>query len=78
MPSAEEVRKRPRRAAAAKASELAEPEIPFGKKNYVILGVAALAILAGYFALSRGSITLAPILLLAGYLVLVPWGILAK
>jgi len=35
-------------------------------------------ILAGYVALSRGSITLAPILLLLGYLVLIPWGILAK
>jgi len=34
--------------------------------------------LAGYVALSRGSITLAPILLLTGYLVLIPWGILAK
>lgn len=77
MPSPDEVRKRPRRA-AAKASELAEPEIPFGTKNYVIFGVAALVILAGYFALSRGSITLAPILLLVGYMILVPWGILAK
>jgi hypothetical protein len=58
--------------------ERSEPGIPFGKKNYVIFAVAAAVILAGYVALSRGSITLAPILLLAGYLVLVPWGILAK
>lgn len=78
MPSPDEVRKRPRRAATAKASEQAEPEIPFGVKNYVIFGVAALVILAGYLALSKGSITLAPILLLVGYMILVPWGILAK
>ncbi|TMQ65440.1 MAG: DUF3098 domain-containing protein [Candidatus Eisenbacteria bacterium] len=50
----------------------------FGRKNYVILAVAAAVILTGYLALSRGSITLAPILLLTGYLVLIPWGILAK
>ncbi|MGH7484240.1 MAG: hypothetical protein ACREMY_01385 [bacterium] len=78
MPTADEVRKRPRRAVAARASEQAEPEIPFGTKNYVIFGAAALVILAGYLALSRGSITLAPILLLVGYLILVPWGILAR
>ncbi|HYQ96276.1 MAG TPA: hypothetical protein VER38_04640 [Candidatus Eisenbacteria bacterium] len=53
-------------------------ELPFGKKNYILFGLAALVILAGYIALSRGSITLAPILLLTGYLVLIPWGILAK
>jgi hypothetical protein len=40
--------------------------------------VAAVVILAGYFALSKGSITLAPFLLLLGYLILIPWGILAR
>jgi hypothetical protein len=53
-------------------------ELPFAAKNYVIFSAAAVVILAGYVALSRGSITLAPILLLVGYLVLIPWGILAR
>jgi len=53
-------------------------ELPFGKKNYFIFGLAAVVILAGYIFLSKGSITIAPILLLTGYLVLIPWGILAK
>ena len=74
----EEPRRRPRRGAAARSSEAQGVDIPFTRKNYVIFGVAALVILAGYIALSRGSITLAPILLLLGYLVLIPWGILAK
>jgi hypothetical protein len=78
MPSNDEPRRRPRRVAAAKQAELAEPEIPFGKRNYLIFAVAAVVILAGYYTLSRGSITLAPALLLVGYLVLIPWGILAK
>jgi hypothetical protein len=44
----------------------------------MIFAAAAAVIVAGYVALSQGSITLAPILLLTGYLVLIPWGILAK
>ena len=77
MRSPDDPRRR-RRGTGPKAAEPVGVEIPFGKKNYVIFGVAAAVILAGYFALSRGSITLAPILLLVGYLVLIPWGILAK
>jgi hypothetical protein len=77
MPTAAEIR-RQRRGAGPKPSEPQGVEIPFGRKNYLIFGVAALVILAGYIALSRGSITLAPILLLLGYLVLIPLGILAK
>jgi len=69
----------PRRRQRQKAVRDAQGvEIPFGKKNYILFTLAAVTILAGYIALSRGSITLAPILLLTGYLVLIPWGILAK
>ena len=77
MPTPAEQR-RPRRGPSAKQSDSPRVELPFGKKNYILFAVAAVVILAGYIALSRGSITLAPILLLAGYLVLIPWGILAK
>ena len=77
MPTPAEIR-RQRRGTGPKPAEPPGVEIPFGKKNYVIFGVAALVILAGYLALSKGSITLAPILLLLGYLVLIPLGILAK
>ena len=76
--SPEEPRRRPRRGARARSAEPQGVDIPFTRKNYVIFGIAAVVILAGYIALSRGSITLAPILLLLGYLVLIPWGILAK
>ena len=79
MASMGEPRRRQRRQAAREAREAAQGvEIPFGRKNYIIFVAAAVVILAGYIALSRGSITLAPILLLTGYLVLIPWGILAK
>ena len=78
MATANEIRKRGRKGTPARADSPAGVDLPFGPKNYVLFGLAAVAILAGYIFLSRGSITLAPILLLSGYLVLIPWGILAK
>ena len=77
MPTPAELR-RQRRGTGPRAGEPPNVEIPFGRKNYIIFGIAALTILAGYIALSKGSITVAPILLLLGYLVLIPIGILAK
>jgi hypothetical protein len=78
MATASEARRKGRKAPVPKGSEGTGVELPFGRKNYILFGLAAASILAGYVALSRGSITLAPILLLFGYLVLIPWGILAK
>ena len=78
MPGPDEPRRRTRRGQPTRGGDSRGVEIPFGKKNYVIFAAAAVVILAGYIALSQGSITLAPILLLTGYLVLIPWGILAK
>ncbi|TMQ55660.1 MAG: DUF3098 domain-containing protein [Candidatus Eisenbacteria bacterium] len=77
MPTPAELR-RQRRGPGPRPSEPPNVELPFGRKNYILFGLAALVILVGYVALSKGSITLAPILLLTGYLVLIPWGILAK
>ena len=77
MPTPAELR-RQRRGPGLRPAEPPGVDLPFGKKNYILFALAALVILAGYIALSRGSITLAPILLLTGYLVLIPWGILAK
>jgi hypothetical protein len=78
MPTPVEQRKRSKRAGGPRPSEPSSVELPFGRKNYIIFAAAAGVIVAGYVALSRGSITLAPILLLLGYLVLLPWGIMAR
>jgi len=40
--------------------------------NTTLLAAGVVLILAGYLALSRGSITLAPVLLVAGYVVFIP------
>ncbi|MFQ5679686.1 MAG: hypothetical protein ACE5HP_09540 [Gemmatimonadota bacterium] len=51
---------------------------PFGLRgvNLLLLIGAGGAILAGYLLLDRGSVTAAPILLLLGYAVLIPAGLL--
>lgn len=50
--------------------------LPFTGRNWTWLGIGLLVIIVGYIALARGSITLAPILLVAGYCVLIPIAIL--
>ena len=52
----------------------AEADLGFiwGRANSLLLGLAMAAVVAGYVALSKGSTTLAPVLLVAGYCVLIP------
>jgi hypothetical protein len=63
-------------------AKMAPPELNLGFRwstlNSALLlgGVAFLA--AGYVSLSRGSITLAPVLLVAGYCVLIPAALLVR
>ena len=57
---------------------------PFDKENFVIMGIGLLFIAAGYIALSGNvvegfsQLTLAPLLLVFGYCVLIPIGIMYK
>jgi hypothetical protein len=48
----------------------------FGKKNYMILGAGILLIIIGFLFLAGGDITISPILLVLGYCVVIPLGIL--
>jgi hypothetical protein len=57
---------------------------PFGRKNYILLGVSLLVIIIGYICLGYGddpnnpvSLTVAPIVLVIGY-GLIPFAILAR
>lgn len=52
--------------------------LPFSKTNYYIFAAGLLAIILGYITLSQGSITLAPILLVLGYCVIIPVAILYR
>ncbi|KQC13712.1 MAG: hypothetical protein APR63_00250 [Desulfuromonas sp. SDB] len=44
--------------------------------NYIIIGLGLISIILGYWFLKNGSITLAPILLILGYVVLIPIGLI--
>lgn len=45
-------------------------------RNLIVLIAGVILIGAGFFSLARGSITLAPLLLVAGYCVAIPLGIM--
>ena len=58
--------------------------LPLTKENFVIMGVGLAVIVAGYVAMLEGSVegflplVLAPILLVLGYCVIIPFGLLFK
>lgn len=54
------------------------PPLSFSRINAVLLGAAVITIAIGYALLARGSMTLAPVLLVVGYCVLLPVGIVKK
>ena len=54
------------------------PMINLTRKNYAIMGAGLATIIVGFITLASGSITLAPILLVLGYCVLIPVGLLVK
>jgi len=50
----------------------------FTRKNYLTLVAGLVVIIAGFITLRMGSITLAPLLLVLGYCVIIPIGILLR
>jgi len=61
-----------------KAREVASDSLRFSARSYWLFGAGFAAIVVGYALLSTGSITAAPILLVAGYCALVPVAIFTK
>jgi len=61
-----------------------DDRLPLGRDNFRIIGIGLLVIVAGYIALLEGSVegflplVVAPILLLIGYCVIVPIGIMYR
>ena len=50
----------------------------WGLPNNALLGLGLIALVVGYLALSKGSTTLAPVLLVTGYCVLIPASLLLR
>jgi hypothetical protein len=59
---------------AKKGGVVSGPE--FDKRNYLLLGAGLVLIVLGFILLATGDITLAPILLVLGYCVVIPLGML--
>lgn len=59
-------------------------QLPFGRINYLLFALGIAIILVGFVALAQGpadsfwSLTVAPILLVIGYLILIPAAILYR
>ena len=57
---------------------------PYKRKNYVLFGVGVFVIIVGYLIMYTGevdsfrSLVISPLLLLAGYLVIIPMAFLSK
>jgi len=72
------------RKADKKRRSLRDDNLPLQRQNFIILGIGLLVIIAGYVAMSEGSVegflplVLAPILLVLGYCVVIPFGILYR
>ena len=66
------------------ATQASDYKFPFTRKNWIIFALALLTILLGYIQLSIPpadgflSLTLAPILLVVGYCILIPLAILFR
>jgi uncharacterized membrane protein HdeD (DUF308 family) len=50
----------------------------WGLSNSILLALGVAVLAVGYVALSRGSITLSPVLLVFGYCVLIPGSLLIR
>ncbi len=53
-------------------------DVKFTKKNYLFFGAGLVSLIIGFVLLRGGDIIVAPILLVLGYLVFFPLGILLK
>lgn len=58
-------------------SSPAVPALKFSRINALLAASALVAITLGYFLLDQGSITAAPVLLVLGYVVLLPLAVIA-
>jgi hypothetical protein len=52
--------------------------VKFSQKNTIFFGIGIVLVIAGFILLASGDTVVAPILLIVGYLVFFPLGILLK
>jgi hypothetical protein len=57
-------------------AEPGESGVRFSTLNWVLLAVGAICVIVGYFLLGHASTVAAPLLLVLGYVILLPLGII--
>jgi hypothetical protein len=73
-----------RRDTARRRRSVDQIPFPLGRENFLLIGLGLMIIAAGYLALMEGSVegflplVVAPILLILGYCVVIPIGILYR
>ena len=75
---ATKTRKRVDRPIKKKVAPAPTDTFAFTKANYLTLFTGLVVIIIGYITLRMGSITLAPFLLVLGYCVIIPIGIILR
>jgi uncharacterized membrane protein HdeD (DUF308 family) len=68
----------PRKPSYARASARPTPEaaLRFSLGNWILLAAGLAAVVLGFVLLAQGSTAAAPLILMLGFLVLIPWGII--
>jgi len=66
----------PKKPATTARGEPVEGTLRFSARNWIFLAGGAVAVVAGYALLASGSTVTAPLLLVLGYVVLIPLGII--
>jgi hypothetical protein len=61
-----------------KKEEIKVIDVTFKKKNLLFFGIGLVSVIIGFILLAAGDIVAAPLLLMVGYLVFFPLGILSK
>lgn len=61
-----------------KGKSIHPKKLAFNRRNWIVLLIGIITIVLGFGLLSKGSMILAPILLVLGYCVVVPMAILMK
>ena len=62
--------------ATKSSAEPREGAVRFALRNWILLAAGLVAVVAGFVTLAGGSTVAAPLLLMLGYLVLIPLGII--
>jgi hypothetical protein len=75
---ANRTKKRADRPVKKKVAAPPKDTFAFTRANYLTLAIGLVIIIIGYITLRMGSITLAPFLLVLGYCVIIPIGIILR